>query len=79
MVQEVWGSIPKPVNWSHCRQQLATAATFLRSCVAQALRHGDEAHTLWHNAASYIDYLIFLLWHGSSDSFVLKRTEEKIV
>ena len=26
---------------SFCRKQLATAATFLRSCVAQALSRGD--------------------------------------
>ena len=40
-VREVWGSIPGPVKSAQCRQRLATAATFLRSCVAQALSRGD--------------------------------------
>ena len=29
-VQEIWGLIPRPVEWRYCRQRLATAATFLR-------------------------------------------------
>ena len=40
-VREVWGSIPGPVKSSQCRQRLATVATILRSCVAQALSRGD--------------------------------------
>ena len=35
-IREVRGSIPGPVKSAQCRQWLATAATFLRSCVAQA-------------------------------------------
>ena len=37
----VWSSISGPVKLVQCRQQLAPAATFLRSCVAQALSYGD--------------------------------------
>ena len=33
---------PGPSNWTQSRQQLATAAIFLRNCVAQALSRGDE-------------------------------------
>ena len=40
-VREVWGSIPGPAKSTQCRQRLATVATFLRSCVAQALSRGD--------------------------------------
>ena len=40
-VREVWASIPRPVKSTQCRQRLATATTFLRSCVAQALSHGN--------------------------------------
>ena len=43
-VREVWGSIPGPVKSAQCRQRLATVATFLRSCVAQALSRGDGPH-----------------------------------
>ena len=56
-VREVWGSIPGPVKSAQCRQRLATAATFLRSCVAQALSRGDGprnslGYTLRRNTAS---------------------------
>ena len=37
-VREVWGSIPRPVELAQCFQQLVTAATFLRSCVAKPRR-----------------------------------------
>ena len=33
--------IPDRSNWAQCRQGLATAATFLLSCVAQVLSRGD--------------------------------------
>ena len=33
-VGEVWGSISEPVKSAQCRQRFATAASFLRSCVA---------------------------------------------
>ena len=36
-VREAWGSTPRPVKSAQSRQRLATVATFLRSCVAQAL------------------------------------------
>ena len=54
-VREVWGSIPGPVKSAQCRQRLATVATFLRSCVAQALSRGDGPRNSLHarrNAAS---------------------------
>ena len=40
-VREVWGSIPGPAKSVQCRQRLATAVTFLRRCIAQALSRGD--------------------------------------
>ena len=40
-MREVWGSISGPVTSAQCRQRLATAATFLLSCVALALNRGD--------------------------------------
>ena len=40
-VREVWGSDPGPIKSAQCRQRLATAATFLRNCVSQALSRGD--------------------------------------
>ena len=52
-MREVWGSIPEPVQLTQRRQRLATAATFLRSCVAQALSRGDgPRHSLRRNTAS---------------------------
>ena len=50
-VREDWGSIPVPVKSAQCRQQLATAATFVRSCVAQALSRGDGPHNSLHASA----------------------------
>ena len=50
-VREVWGSIPGPVKSAQRRQRLATAATFLRSCVAQALRGGDGPRHSLHASA----------------------------
>ena len=44
-VREVWGSIPGSVKSAQCRQQLAIVATFIRSCVAQALSRGDGPRT----------------------------------
>ena len=55
-VREVRGSIPGPVNSAQCRQRLATVATLLRSCVAQALsRGGGPRHSL-HASAYYGEY-----------------------
>ena len=54
-VREVWGSIPGPVKSAQHRQRLAIAATFLRSCVAQALSRRDgpvTRYTLRRNTAS---------------------------
>ena len=50
-VREVWGSIPRPVKSTQCRQRLATVATFLRSCVAQALSRGDGPRNSLHASA----------------------------
>ena len=50
-VREVWGSIPRPVKSAQSRQRLATAATFLRSCVAQALSRGDGPRRSLHASA----------------------------
>ena len=50
-VREVWGSIPGPVKSAQCRQRLATVATFLRSCVAQALSRGDGPRNSLHASA----------------------------
>ena len=48
---------PGRSNWTQRRQQLATTATFVRSCVAQALGHGDRPrhslpYTLRRNTVS---------------------------
>ena len=50
-VREVWGSISGPVKSTQCRQGLATVATFLRSCVAQALSRGDWPRNSLHALA----------------------------
>ena len=50
-VREVWGSIPGPVKSAQCRQRLSTAATFLRSCVAQSLSRGDGPRHSLHASA----------------------------
>ena len=50
-VREVWASIPGPVKSMQCRQRLATVATFLRSCVAQALSRGDGPRNSLHASA----------------------------
>ena len=50
-VREVWGSIPGPVKSTQCRQRLATVATFLRSCVAQALSRGNGPRNSLHASA----------------------------
>ena len=50
-VWKVWGSIPGPVKSAQCRQRLAIAATFLRSCVAQALSRGDGPRHSLHASA----------------------------
>ena len=55
-VREVWGSIPGPVKSAQCRQRLATAATFLRSCVAQALSRGDGPRHSLHASAYSSEY-----------------------
>ena len=50
-VREVWGSIPGPVKSTQCRQRLATVATFLRSCAAQALCRGHGPRNSLHASA----------------------------
>ena len=55
-VREVWGSILGPVKSAQCRQRLATVATFLRSCVAQALSRGDGPRNSLHASAYYGEY-----------------------
>ena len=40
-MREIWGSNSGSVKSAQCCQRLATATTFLRSCVAQALSRGD--------------------------------------
>ena len=60
LVREVWDSITGPVKLAQGRQRLATVATFLRSCVAQALSRGDgpaTRYTLGRNTAS-----IMMIW-----------------
>ena len=55
-VRDVWGSIPGLIKSSQCRQELSTVATFVRSCVAQALSHGDgPCHSL-HASTQYGEY-----------------------
>ena len=44
------GSIPEPVKSTQCRGRLATAAMFLRSCVAQALNRGDGSRYSLHTS-----------------------------
>ena len=61
-VREVLGSIPGPVKSAQCRQRLATAATLLRSCVAQALGHGDGPRHSLHASAYYRKYNEDLIW-----------------
>ena len=50
-LREVRGSIPRPVKLTQCRQRLATAATFFRSCVARALSRGDGPRNSLHASA----------------------------
>ena len=54
--QEVWDSTPRSVKSAQCRQRLATAAMFLRSCVAQALSRGDKPRHSLHASAYYREY-----------------------
>ena len=70
-VREVWGSIPGPVKSAQCRQRLATVATFLRSCVAQALSRGDGPRNSLHASAYYGEYnedLIFDLYDANDEN-----------
>ena len=60
---EVLGSNPGPVNLAQCRQRFATVASFLQSCVAQALSRGDGTRHSSHASALHGEYdedLIFL-------------------
>ena len=50
-VREVWASIPGPDKSTQCRQRLATVATFLRSCVAEAPSRGDGPRNSLHASA----------------------------
>ena len=52
------GSIREFVKSAQCRQRFATAATFLRSCVVQALSRGDgpvTCYTLRRHTASLME------------------------
>ena len=40
--------IPGRSNWTQCRQRLSTSATFLRSCITQALSQEDGSRHLWN-------------------------------
>ena len=56
--------LPGQSNLTQCRQQLATAAIFLRSCVVQALNRGDGSRPSLHASVQYREYnedLIFLM------------------
>ena len=55
-VREISGSISGLVKSAQFRQRLATAATFLRSCVAQALSREDGPRHSLHALASYCEY-----------------------
>ena len=48
---DVWGSIPGSIKSAQCRQRLAIDATFLRSCVAQALSRRNEPSQPFHASA----------------------------
>ena len=41
---------------SKMEHSLATAATFLRSCVVQAISHGDGPRHSLHASAHYLEY-----------------------
>ena len=43
--------IPGRLEQTQCRQRLATAATFLRSCVAEVLSHEDGLRYSLHSSA----------------------------
>ena len=70
-MREVWGSIPGPVKSAQCRQRLATAATLLRSCVAQTLSRGDGPRHSLHASAYSSEYnedlILILRWQCKSD------------
>ena len=55
-VRKVWDPIPGPVKLTQCRQRLAAVATFLRSCVAQALSRGDGPCNSLHGVIAYGKY-----------------------
>ena len=49
--EEWWIRFPGRLNRTQCRQRLATAAMFLRSCVAQTLSRGDGPRHSLHALA----------------------------
>ena len=49
--REEWGLIPGRVESTKGRQRLATAAIFLRSCVAKVLSEGEEPRHSLHASA----------------------------
>ena len=51
LVWEFWGSNPGSAKSAQCCQQHTTAATFLRSCVAQALSREDGLRHSLHALA----------------------------
>ena len=63
--------IPGWSNPTKCRQRLATAATFLWSCVAQALSRGDGPRHSLHAPALYRgykeDFIVFIFFYIGID------------
>ena len=55
-VREGWGSILWLVKSAQCRQQLAIVATFLGSCVTQAISRGDGSRHSLHASAYSREY-----------------------
>ena len=67
---------PGRSNRTQCRQRLATAAMFLRSCVVQALSRGDGSRHLLHASAWYREYNEDLIyWEIRSQPFHLQRSK----
>ena len=62
--------IPGRSNRKQCRRRLATAATFLRSCVAQALSRRDGARQSLHASAQKREYNEDLIFDFDSVDFL---------
>ena len=70
MAREVWGSIVGWLDWMQCRQRLATAATFLQSCVAHAEIGTATCYRLRRNAESIMKIVFFFIPKHSIKSLV---------